>query len=270
LGLEIAADRRFQFDAIAEEPIEGTISQPVYLLDVPRRADVVAVALSWKPRDPNNVGGIDVTVYDRRYLDRPILVPPDSAAPAFPVFDHVPGRSIGLSVAGTVGLPTGLFVQGSYTRQTATERIASRNRPTSWDAPNTLNVYAAQQLGDAWSVTSAFQFRSGTATTPVTMRVLVPLGFQRYGTRFTYGDPNSVRLSPYQRLDVGLRRRWKTTKREWTASAQILNLLNRSNALSYNWSAYFACANSGQCGRDAVLLRRSLPILPSVGIEVKW
>lgn len=45
--VEASLQRRFQFDAQLEEPIEGSIAAPLFLLVEPRRADVAAMAISW-------------------------------------------------------------------------------------------------------------------------------------------------------------------------------------------------------------------------------
>lgn len=118
-------------------------------------------------------------------------------------------------------------------------------------------------------LTSALQLRSGTATTPVVARILEPLGPGFFTTRFIYGNPNSARLPGYRRVDLGLRRSWTSGTKDWTLSFQILNALARTNALQIDWDSYFVCRAGLFCG-DNTVKRKGLPLLPSIGLEVRW
>ena len=46
--VDLSADRRHQFDAVAEEPREGSITEPTFLLDRPRITDMLALAGTWE------------------------------------------------------------------------------------------------------------------------------------------------------------------------------------------------------------------------------
>lgn len=49
LGVELSAARRLQFDAEIEEPVEGSVVPPRFLLEEPRRIDLLAAAAEWSP-----------------------------------------------------------------------------------------------------------------------------------------------------------------------------------------------------------------------------
>ncbi len=275
--LQLAVDRRHQFDAIAGEPDEGSITQPVFLLRTPRVADMVAAAATWRP-SPTAAGrrmSAELTVYARRYHDRlvaggvdggPASVARDYAPPGF---RRVPGSTVGASLTADLAMENGIVAQGAYTLQRARESADGQSRPTAWDAPHQLSVFAGVPLGGRWTLSTTAQAHSGSAVTPVAARLFVPLGGGRYGDRFLYGEPNSGRLPSYMRVDIGLRRHWSGWGARWALSLQALNVLSRTNVLEYDWRNYFACMAISECS-GTLDGRRGLPILPSAGLEVAW
>jgi hypothetical protein len=82
------------------------------------------------------------------------------------------------------------------------------------------------------------------------------------------GLRNSAHLTPYRRTDIGLRREWKRGKADLAFSFQAINVLAQTNALEYNWASFF-CAEAGKCA-EAKPARSGLPILPSIGFEIRW
>ena len=118
-------------------------------------------------------------------------------------------------------------------------------------------------------LTGTGQFRSGAAVTPVAARLFVPLGGGRYAERFTYGEPQSARLPPYVRIDLGLRHVRRVRGAEWALSFQALNVFARTNVLEYDWRDHFVCTGNPACEDDGAA-RKGLPVLPSIGLEVRW
>src|SRR5690606_3446959 len=78
-----------------------------------------------------------------------------------------------------------------------------------WDARHTLAVFGSVPIGKGWTLNAAYQGHSGRATTPVLARLYAPppdgIGPQ-LGPRYLRGERNSIRVPPYHRLDLGLRR----------------------------------------------------------------
>jgi hypothetical protein len=163
-------------------------------------------------------------------------------------------------------------VQGSYTFQRVREEYASGMYPTAWDAPHTLALFGSTPLGRKWTLNTVYHAHSGRATTPVLARIFEPdlrfPGSQDLLPRYIYGERNSIRVPPYHRLDLGARRAWQARGAEWVLSLQVLNVLFRENPVDYNWTQYFSNARSPSGERQAG--RSGLPILPSIGLEVKW
>ncbi|MGH7720194.1 MAG: carboxypeptidase regulatory-like domain-containing protein [Gemmatimonadaceae bacterium] len=276
LRFELAANRRFQFDAQLDEPIEGSVTPPRFLLDVPRQADVYGASLDWRtPRTP--IGGTGrvhlqafAKTYRRRTLTRAAREGGQSATDIFPDLVRSEGRSVGAAIAlgWTPGDST--LLQVSYTLQQTREDVVVGNVPTTYDTPHELSALASLPLGRRWTGNVVFQARSGAVSTPVKARLLVPgLEGSSAGARYVFGERNSFRAPFYTRLDVGARRVWQAWGAEWALSAQILNVTFTKNPAEYDWREFF-CAAQGVCSSDAGVSRRGLPIIPSLGVEVSW
>jgi len=279
IGIEAAADRRYQFDAQLEESIEGSVTQPVFLLTVPRRADVAAVSAEWNPTTlgTRRSGRVRVSVFGKRYRERTVLraysagEPGDTVSPDFPDFDRVPGRSVGAALSARYSIGDRALVQGSYTYQRVEETIAGVTAPTAWDVPHAISLFGSVPLTRRWTLSAAFQGNSGVATTPIRARIFAPdplLFGELLRARYLVGGRNSARLPPYRRLDLAARREWQARRAAWALSMQVINVLARQNTLEYDWESYF-CQQARECS-GAGASRAGLPLVPSVGIEVRW
>jgi hypothetical protein len=204
----------------------------------------------------------------KRYRDRAVLS--DSLPDPFPTFRRVLGRSFGVAIDGQLTRSDATAVQANYTFQRATERVGDVWSPTGFDTPHSLSVFASQQLGWHLRLTGVFAAHSGVAITPPEARLLVPASDFGGGfvSRYIIGARNSVRVPPFDRLDLGLRRTWNARGAEWSASFQALNVLYHRNQLDFDWFSYF-CNQAARC-RPEDTGRSGLPILPSIGLEVRW
>lgn len=269
-GVEVALNRRYQFEAQYEEPVEGSISPPVFLLERPRQADVAAVAAEYH----SDAGGgrLRFEAFAKHYPDRP--VPTRSAGDGagqspFPSFDRVEAQSAGAAVSGVAELG-GILIQGSYTFERAREVVNGEWSPTSWNAPHTLVLFGSAPLARRWTVNVAYHGHSGRAVTPVTGMTFVPSSPGEPGSlrrRYIAGIRHSVRVPSYHRADLGIQRRWNGWGADWMASFQVVNVLFRENPIAYDWQDYYARL---QMGRDAPAGRRGIPTIPSVHLEVTW
>lgn len=278
LRLEAAAGRRFQFDAQLEPPIEGSVATPLFLLDQPRRADVAAFTLEWAPPSITELGdgSLRIEAFAKRYPDRTVLVDREpgvqrsTLGEGFPEFNRIRGSSMGAAVAGRLAWGEGWLVEGSYTYQRVREEHEGDLYPTSWDAPHALSLFTSIPF-KGWTLNLVYQGRSGVAITPVLGRSFEPYtngtnDFLR--PRYVLGERNSLRLPAYSRLDVGARRGWKGWGAEWTFFFQVLNVLFHENFIEYDWTAYYL--NLADGAPNPAAGRSGLPIVPSLGVEVKW
>jgi len=285
--LSFGAERRVQFDAVAGEPIEGNVNPPTYLLSTPRRADVASVGATWRPT--TKTGGsrmqATATLFARRNEAIPVL--PWSVIGGVleaaqrdrsiidtlpPRFERVSGHVIGATLAIDVTTRSGWMLQGGYTRQRAEDRRTGRVQPVPWDAAHQLVALLGVPIGARWQFTLAQQYRSGAPVTPVALRLLQPIRYGAfYSDRFVPGDELSARAPSYNRTDIGVQRTWQTKRREWVLSAQVINALYRKNGLDVSVPGSLFCKqSSGEFCNENGARQLSLPIIPSIGLEVRW
>lgn len=271
LVLTGAVSRRYQYDAHLTDPPEGTVTPPRFLLETPRRADVAALAADWTPgRLLGARPSVRLTAFWKRYGNQTRFVAPDSVAGSpgpFPVFQRVPGRSYGASASVKVPFADEGLVQASYTFERAREIVDGETFNRDFDLPHRLTLFASAPLLDGWSLNAAFRFRSGPVITPVESVLLVPSPVSPGGTpvrTLDFGRRNSGRLAPYTRLDVGARHRFAWLGGQWVFFAQVLNATVSTNPREADLGPLLAPRLPPDPDE------RSLPLVPSFGLEVSW
>ena len=270
LTVVFGADRRFQFDGEYGGRDELNVVQPMFLFDRPRISDGAGATMSLGGEQyGSRFVTVDVTAFARRVSDRPIGVDTRFGSDDSLKFDPTRGRSAGIATTLTVIDNARLSVQAAYTFQRTWQRADSIWIPSSWDLPHTLAAFAGVPLPRGWAFTFAAQLHSGIPATPVEKQVLVPTLRNPTGLtpRLFYGATNSARLPGFQRVDVGVRRSWKKAGLDWTVNFQVVNALARENPFAYNWRLYMDALATG---REPPPSRTGLPILPSLGVSVRW
>ncbi|HEX7051877.1 MAG TPA: hypothetical protein VF188_16845, partial [Longimicrobiales bacterium] len=150
------------------------------------------------------------------------------------------------------------------------QEIGGATYPTAWDAPHTLALFASVPFWRKWTLNAVVQTHSGRATTPVLARSYEPSSFAELNdltARYLRGERNSLRIPPYRRLDLGVRRMGRLWGADFTLAIQVLNILARDNPIDYDWQQYFAFAGVPGLARPG---RSGLPIVPSIGVEARW
>lgn len=108
-----------------------------------------------------------------------------------------------------------------------------------YDQPFNVSLVGNYKINDKWSVGTKWWAHSGTPYTPVTGAqpdAEIPSLFIP-----EYGAINSRRLPSYQRLDVRINRAFKTRKdRSMSAYFELLNVLGKENAESYDYNADYS------------------------------
>lgn len=285
LDLSLSVNRRLQHEAIASEPLEGSITQPVFFTSTPRVADVAAISSSWRPRRGQGNGRFQATAtaYARNQRNSPVVVteviaplsePPLAISVQSSASEPRFRLTSGFVMGGTVGVDyateAGWLLQSSYTRQRVRDRRDGSLRPVPWDAPHQLVAIIGVPFAGRFQATVAQQVRSGTAITPIQYRLLRPTPFGNYAWRLIPGVPLSARRPSYLRTDVGIQGAWNALGRRWIASVQVINAFSRTNGLDDTAGSLIACdALNARCENGGAR-RRSLPLLPSVGLEVRW
>ncbi|MDP1859422.1 MAG: carboxypeptidase-like regulatory domain-containing protein [Gemmatimonadaceae bacterium] len=274
-----ALERRDQFESELGTSIEGSLPQPRFFLDAPRKVDVASIQATWKtkasPERALHVTAI-VEAFARRYRNRTALVDSATAVaagltPAFPSFLRVDGMGRGASIAGVATFHRS-SLQLSYTYNDVWEVRDGQRSPPDWAIRQNLAATASTSLGRAWYLTTVLQAHDGQVTTPVAAHLFgtpnsVDLRGGTLPPRYLYGPRNSGRLAPYARVDLGARREWHSRRATWSFSITTLNVMNRRNPLEYDWFSFF-CARAGDCAYAQS--RSGLPFLPSISVDVRW
>lgn len=278
-AIHLSVERRYQFDAQSEEPLEGNVSPPLFLLDQPRSVDAVAIAaelqdlgMPWDGR-----GEFRADVFARRFPDRPVLTERaegetrEEIANGFPDFRRIESRAFGGSISGRVSWRDAWVLEANYAYQRVREEYrAGEWAPTRWDAPHRFTGFLSAP--GPWGIQSTvvLQLRSGGAVSPIETYTLAPWDRDAHSLqpRYIRGPRNSLRLPPYRRLDVGLRRSWESSSADWTVFFQVLNLFWSDNPIGYEWDQYFGKLEGSSA--EPTPGRSGLPVLPSLGVEVAW
>jgi Carboxypeptidase regulatory-like domain len=148
----------------------------------------------------------------------------------------------------------------SYAWSTATLTDAAHGLrfPADADQRHTVNAFASYRVSHSLAVTGVWRFGTGT---PIT-------GFlgDTNGTIGLSADRNQLRAPVYSRVDARVARDLRVGRAKLTLSGEVLNLLNRQNEYNVQ-STLFRVAETG---RFASGLRRSFPLLPSVGVAIEF
>jgi hypothetical protein len=130
--------------------------------------------------------------------------------------------------------------------------------PSDADQRHTLNAVGSFRLSGTLALSAQWRHGSG----------MPRRGFltQNGATLVLGSERNQVRLPPYDRLDLRLRKvflfRWGVV----TLSGEVLNVLNRKNEYNVE-STLLTVARTGQYSSG---LRRGFPVAPSIGLSVQF
>jgi hypothetical protein len=159
------------------------------------------------------------------------------------------------SLTGWLGYTLG------WTRRTFPEVNGGGEFPPKYDRRHDLSVVGEYTRGK-WRFSGAFVYATGQAFTPVSGRyslVNPGTGVLPEDIQLLYADKNSARLLPYNRLDVGVARRFSLfgARAEWLV--EVFNLYSRRNE-------WFVQYQRDEDVVDAEVIRM-LPIIPSIGVN---
>ncbi len=264
--------RRWQFDSQYGEPAAAGDPPPVFLLDRPRRMDAGALTLAFngaahpRPRDAR----VEVTTFVRRFADRSVPIAPIQQPGVIELVDgnleflRTTGRAYGLSTTMSGRAASGASLQVAYTWQRAWQRDSAMDVRAAWDIPHTLSTLASVPVGRRFEVSGVVTWRSGAVATPVVGALLVPLG-GLVPFRVRYGELHSARLPDYLRADAMFRWRGRLASTDAALTFQLINVLARSNVMEYRLDA-IAGLPPGALPQAAA----GVPLLPSLGLELRW
>ena len=138
------------------------------------------------------------------------------------------------------------------------DRVDALTFPSDADQRHTLNAAGAFRLSATLGLGAQWQHGSGMPR---------PGFFHAEGTTLVLGtERNLIRLAPYDRLDLRIRKVFLPRWGVFTLSGEVLNVLNRKN--EYNVES--TILSLAQTGRFVSGLRRGFPVVPSIGLSVQF
>jgi hypothetical protein len=82
-------------------------------------------------------------------------------------------------------------------------------------------------------------------------------------------ESSEARLPHYRRLDIGVQRDFSRWGMEGTFAFNLINATWRTNPVELDWSGYF-CSRDPACRTRKIARRAGLPIIPTIGLSVRW
>ena len=158
----------------------------------------------------------------------------------------------------------------SYALSQAEDRIEGEWVPRFWDQTHALAFTLGWRPGEQWTVTGAWQARSGWPFTPQIIESDTLSVFRDDGTewpwrwRTEYGAMNSIRLPVYHRLDLRVTRRFDVGRGVLEVYIDLFNAYNQQNLRSFDYRTRWIDQELRYVQFPDEEL---LPILPSLGLR---
>ncbi|MFB6271778.1 MAG: carboxypeptidase-like regulatory domain-containing protein [Salinibacter sp.] len=265
LRLHASAGRYAQFVATGYEGQEFNVTEPLLPLDRPTTAWTYTTGVT---ADLGETYRVRATAYARTMDHFPRLrkgVSPNAAGLPFR-YGTLRAYGLDLLFEKSQGWITG---QLAYSFGHVRTEFGGKRVPPSWSLPHTLEATFGLRMGQ-WRVQASGTLHSGLPYTPAVGRISgtdqVTGGLT---DRYLRGARNSERLPLYARMDLALRRTYHAEWFDWTLYVQALNVLNRRNVLRITPSELYT-AGLGQTRGEQAGVQRSLPIVPTVGVEFNF
>ncbi len=146
----------------------------------------------------------------------------------------------------------------AYGDAAVVDRFDNLAFPSDADQRHTLNAVGSFRLSGTLALGAQWRHGSGMPRT----------GFlQADGAKLAIGtERNRIRLAPYDRLDLRIRKVFIPRWGVFTLSGEVLNVLNRMN--EYNVET--TILSLAQTGQYASGLRRGFGVTPSIGLSVQF
>jgi hypothetical protein len=138
------------------------------------------------------------------------------------------------------------------------DRVDALSFPSDADQRHTLNAAGAFRLSGTLGLGAEWRYGRGMPR-PGFLRV-------EGATLVVSADRNQVRLAPYDRLDLRIRKVFLPRWGVFTLSGEVINVLHRTN----EYTVESTILSLAQTGRFVSGLRRGFPVVPSIGLSVQF
>ena len=139
-----------------------------------------------------------------------------------------------------------------------TDRLDNLSFPGDADQRHTLNAFGSFRLSGTLAVSALWRYGSGAPR---------PGFLQPSGATLDFGsERNAIRLPPYRRLDLKVRKVFVWGRSTFTLSGEVLNVLNRQN--EYNVTS--TLLSVAETGRYVSGLREGFGVVPAIGLSIRF
>jgi len=169
------------------------------------------------------------------------------------------GNAKGIEFTITKKLSSNLYLLLNYTYCKSIRKKAENGQEYDfdYDSPNMANLMATYKFGDWWDFSLSCRYSTGLPYTPYDISTRYQIDENWYCEK---GEKNSDRLPDYFRIDVRVDRRFVFRNYNITTFAEIWNLTNHENVISYDYSVDFLT-------KEPVIL---FSIMPMIGVSIEF
>ena len=269
LTLMSGAERTYQFFAAGSEALEFDAPSPLFIIDKPLSAYLFTLGAVFRFGQDYHIKS---EIYYKNFHS---LVKLDATAEYYPAFLSGSGRSYGADMVFEK-LRGRITFQLAYSYSNTSLQFNDVSSKPNWDVPHAFKGLVGFRFGRTWLFNAAFTYRSGNLYQNAlamfygagsnTKNIYGQTDYNQVTPYFILEKAPTARFSPYTRLDLALRKKYKARYFDWTLYIQVQNITFADNPLRVDFrERYF----SGTPNQDEGITM-SIPILPSVGAEFEF
>lgn len=196
---------------------------------------------------------------DPRILGGTMFIPPIN--PAYENSLRGYGRGFETSIRRQISHGITGWVSYAYGRSMMHDGVTGDTFPSDFDQRHTANAYASYQIRPSVNVSAKWTYGSGFPV-PGFLTAVGPPALENF---YITDQRNTLRIGPYQRLDLRVNKTWTHERRRTALYIEVANLTNKANYRFGSLDAYNRSTNAAYVTVDQLF-----PILPSAGVMFSW
>jgi len=265
-ALYFAAEKQYQFIAAGAQGIEWSMNSPLFLLNNALNSFMLTFGLTSKII-PNI--SVKMEFYKKKYGR---IVRLQNSFNHFPDFNYGNGQTFGADLLiskkkGRITFQIGYSLNQSY--------VTFNNEKYSpdWYIPQSFKGLVGFRFGKTWLLSVASIYRSGLLySKPIKSFFTIGdngdneynnFDYNRVSEHFISERTPTSRFNPYSRLDISIKKEYKSKYFNWYLYLQVYNVTNHSNPLRVDWSRFYSNGTgSAQKGYEL-----NMPLIPTIGAE---
>ena len=172
------------------------------------------------------------------------------------------------------------FLSYAYSRALRRDQPESPLNLQPYDRPHAATLAGSYNLTPTLEIGAKWRYSTGNPYTPT-------IGFTRreetkqdpkhgevrvISAIPVLGEVNSLRVSPYHRLDIRVKRKFIFNRWEMGVFLELFNVYNRKNLLDFSYSPIMASSSQGYVGKSEIEkeANHQLPFVPYLGVTMDF